>query len=68
MGMAALLMPRELFLLEARRILSTGDPVFPPLAGGSTVARSLTDALAKTFGVSRLAARLRLTAFGFVSQ
>lgn len=68
MGMAALLMPRQPFLAEARRILSSRDPVFPPLDADLPVANALTDELAKTFETSHQAARLRLTAFGFVSK
>jgi hypothetical protein len=68
MGMAALLMPRQPFLAEARRILSSGDPVFPPVDATVNIARRLIGELAKTFETSHQAARLRLAAFGFISS
>ena len=65
-GMAALLMPRQLFLSEARRILEGGDPVFPPFARESEIAKRLTDGLAEIFQASHQATGFRLVEFGLV--
>jgi hypothetical protein len=68
MGMASILMPRQLFLSEARRILDEGGPVFPPFARESDVAARLTDQLAETFQTSQQATRFRLMEFGFIEK
>ena len=68
MGMAALLMPRQPFLSEARRILENGDPVFPPFARASEIAKRLTDELAETFQASHQATGFRLVEFGFTED
>lgn len=67
MGMAALLMPRELFLSEARGILER-EPVFLPLDPESLAAKRLTTILGEQFQTSHEATRLRLVTFGWVSR
>lgn len=68
MGMAALLMPRSLFVDQARAVLDTLDPVFPPLDPSCPAGRLATDALAEQFRVSRQAAGLRMATFGFLRR
>lgn len=68
MGMAALLMPRGPFLDQARAMLETRGPVFPPLDPTSLDGAWLTESLAGRFRVSRQAARFRLASFGFLSK
>ncbi len=68
MGMASILMPRQLFLSEACRILEGGDPVFPSFARESEIAKRLTDELAETFETSHQATRFRLMEFGFIEN
>lgn len=67
MGMAALLMPRELFLTEARRILER-EPVFLPLHVEGLPAKRLVTILGEQFQTSLEATRLRLATFGWVSR
>jgi IrrE N-terminal-like domain len=68
MGMAALLMPRRLFLDQARCVLDARGPVFPPLDPNGLDGRWLTEELAERFRVSRQATRLRLVSFGLVGE
>lgn len=67
MGMAALLMPRDLFLTEARRLLER-EPVFLPLDGEDLPAKRLVAILGEQFQTSLEATRLRLSTFGWVSR
>jgi hypothetical protein len=67
MGMAALLMPRELFLTEARRLLER-EPVFLPLDVESLATKRLVAILGEQFQTSLEATRLRLATFGWVSR
>ena len=67
MGMAALLMPRDLFLTEARAILER-EPVFLPLDVEGLPAKRLTAILGEQFQTSLEATRLRLVTFGWVSR
>ncbi len=64
MGMAALLMPRGPFLDQARALLETRGPVFPPLSPTGRDGAWLTESLAERLRVSRQATRLRLACFG----
>lgn len=66
MGMAALLMPRELFLIEARGHLER-EPMFLPLDPDALGAKRLVAILGEQFQTSLEATRLRLTTFGWVS-
>ncbi len=66
MGMAALLMPRTLFLAAARTHLER-EPAFLPLDVESLVARRLVAILGEQFQTSLEATRLRLMTFGWVS-
>jgi hypothetical protein len=66
MGMAALLMPRQPFLDEVRRLLTVVGPVFPPLGRNSTIAQQLIRGLAESFETSHQATELRLTTFGWL--
>src|SRR5262249_32478963 len=61
-GMAALLMPRPVFLAVARDLLTGSRP--PSL--GTQEARQLIGELASRFEVSRQAAEIRLTTLGVV--
>jgi hypothetical protein len=67
MGMAALLMPRDLFLSEARRFLER-EPVFLPLEVEGLPAKRLVAILGEQFQTSLEATRLRLSTFGWVSR
>lgn len=67
MGMAALLMPRQPFLAEARRLLLAMEgPLFPPLERDDPVAQQLVHALAESFETSHQATMLRLVTFGWL--
>ena len=66
LGMAALLMPRQPFLAEARRVLEADDPVFPPLSAEADAAIGLIHELAEAFETSHQATRFRLLTFGFL--
>ncbi len=68
MGMASLLMPRQLILSETRRILEGGDPVFPPFAKDNEIAMRLIDELANIFQASHQATSFRLMEFGFIEN
>ena len=68
MGMAGLLMPRWLYLAEARTILERRGPVFPPLDPAEPDGMALADELAVRFGVSHQASALRLVTFGLLSR
>jgi len=67
MGMAALLMPRELFLVEARRHLER-EPMFLPLDPEGLAGKRLVAILGEQFQTSLEATRLRLTTFGWISS
>lgn len=67
MGMAALLMPRELFLLEARGHLER-EPMFLPLDPEDLPAKRLVAILGEQFQTSLEATRLRLSTFGWISR
>ena len=68
MGMVALLMPREPFVKETRRLLGSAAPVFPPLDAESRIGKDLVERLARRFEASHQATRLRLVTFGFVRE
>jgi hypothetical protein len=67
MGMAALLMPRPIFLAEARRLLER-EPVFLPLEADALPAKRLVAILAESFETSHEATRLRLVTLGWVGR
>ncbi len=62
-GMAALLMPRGVFL----PVVELLEPRNPPLPSGSSAARQLAQELALRFQVSRQAAEIRLATLGVVT-
>ncbi len=68
MGMAALLMPRRLFLELAREVLSAREPLYLPLKVGSTAATSIVAELATAFEASHEATRRRLMLFGWLAD
>jgi hypothetical protein len=67
MGMAALLMPREIFLAEARRLLER-EPVFLPIAPNALSAKRLVAVLGESFETSHEATKLRLMAVGWIAR
>ena len=66
MGMAALLMPRELFDREATEALSRRGPVMPPVSAHEPWLDVVVAVLANRFKVSKQAARIRLEVMGYV--
>lgn len=67
MGMAALLMPRELFLVEARRQLEHESTMLP-LGPEVLPAQRLVAILGEQFQTSLEATRVRLSTFGWISR
>jgi IrrE N-terminal-like domain len=67
MGMAALLMPRRMFLAEARRLVEL-EGIFLPLDREALLATRLVAILGERFETSHEATRLRLLSLGWISS
>jgi hypothetical protein len=67
-GMAALLMPRVLFLPGAKAEIRERGVTGGRLAAGSQTVLDVAQRLAERFAVSRQAAAIRLTTLGFVEE
>ena len=66
MGMASLLMPRELFDRQAAEAFSRRGPVMPPVRAREPWLDIVVAVLASRFKVSKLAARIRLEVMGYI--
>ncbi len=66
MGMASLLMPRELFDREATAAFEKRGRFIPPVSARTTWVESVATDLAGRFSVSRQAARIRLAVLGYI--
>jgi hypothetical protein len=66
MGMASLLMPRELFDREAIEAFSGRGPVMPPVPAREPWLDIVIAVLASRFKVSKQAARIRLETMGYM--
>lgn len=66
MGMASLLMPRELFDREATTAFEVRGRYIPPVSANIAWVESVVTVLADRFLVSRQAARIRLAVLGYI--
>jgi len=66
MGMASLLMPRELFDREAAYAFSRRGPMMPPIRASEPWLDIVVAVLANRFKVSKQAARIRLEVMGYI--
>jgi hypothetical protein len=66
MGMSALLMPKEVFVLVVRHSRATLSLPDGAPSSGSQDARALTEEIARRFSVSKQAAWIRLLSQGVV--
>jgi len=66
MGMASLLMPRELFDREAASAMRTRGPILPPVSASEPWLDIVAGTLASRFKVSKQASRIRLETMGYI--
>lgn len=66
MGMASLLMPRNVFDHEATEVFSRRGPVMPPVRATEPWLDIVVAVLASRFKVSKQAARIRLEVMGYI--